>query len=136
MSEIKLVLDSNEYVFYFDGKSNLLPKLMEFRNIKLFISNLIFREVIRNLREDTIKKFIVLLKNPKFAAGGELTPEHLIEKYEKLGLKKGDIEIAAFCENISADYLVTENRHFLKSLKFDKFKVASIKEFLQNLGRR
>ena len=60
-------------------------------------------------------------------------PLHLLVKYKKLGLKKGDIAIAAFCENVKADYLITENRHFVKSKKFDKFKVLSFKDFIRKL---
>ena len=61
---------------------------------------------------------------------GEKIPLYLFKKYKALGLKKGDIIIAAFCEHINAAYLITENRHFLKQMKFDKFKVLSLKDFV------
>ena len=57
-------------------------------------------------------------------------PFHLLDKYKKIGLKKGDIAIAAFCEHVKSDYLITENRHFLKKVKFSEFKVLGIEEFL------
>jgi len=129
MDEIKLILDSNEYVFYFNNKSELL-KIVELPNIKIFINNLIVREVIRNIPRNSVKYFINLLKNPKFMAIKEKMPECLIEKYKKLDLKKGDVVIAALCEYVNVDYFISENRDFLRK-KLKKFKVLNIKEFLE-----
>ena len=129
MVKLKLVLDSNEYIFYFDDKSDDISRLFDLHNLKISINNLIIEEAIRNIRKDSIKDFFNLLKNPKFEVIIEKISEHLIEKYRKLGLKKGDVVIAAFCDSINANYLITENRHFLKSKKFDRFKVLSLKKF-------
>lgn len=59
-----------------------------------------------------------------------MPPFYLFDKYKKIGLKKGDTPIAAFCEFIKADCLITENRHFLKEAKVKEFKVVAIKDFL------
>ena len=133
MVKLKLVLDSNEYIFYFDDKSNDILRLFDFHDLKISINNLIIEEAIRNIRKDSIKDFFNLLKNPKFEVITEKISEYLIEKYRKLGLKKGDVVIAAFCDSVNANYLITENRHFLKSKKFDKFGVLSLKKFLIKL---
>lgn len=129
MVRLKLVLDSNEYIFYFDDKSNDILRLFDFQDTRIFLTDLVIQEVIRNIRKESVNDFFNMLKNPKFEVIAEEIPKNLIEKYRKLGLKKGDIVIAAFCEFIEADYLITENRHFLKSKKFDKFKVLSLKDF-------
>lgn len=133
MVKLRLVLDSNEYIFYFDNKSEDILKLLDNQDIKIFLNDLIFQEVIRNLRRESTKYLINLLKNPRFEFIINKIPENLIEKYKKLGLKKGDFVIAAFCESIEADYLITENRHFLKSKKFDRFEVVNLKEFLTKI---
>lgn len=130
MVELKLVLDSNEYIFYLNNKSNDILRLLDSQDTKIFLNDLIFEEVIRNITKEAIKYSINLLKNPKFEVIAHQIPENLTEKYKNLGLKKGDIVIAAFCEAVGADYLITENRHFLKSRKFGKFKVLSLKGFL------
>jgi len=133
MGNIKLVLDSNEYVFYFDNKNDILLKLLNLPNIKIYLNSLIFREVLRNMRKESIKYLINLIKNPKFVTNSEKIPKSLIEKYKKLGLKKGDVVVAAFSEYVKADYLITENRHFLKAMKFDEFEVLGVKEFLNKV---
>ena len=127
-----IILDSNEYINYFN-KKDLLDKVFSNQDILIYINDIIIREVIRNLKELQIKEFYNLIFNKNINFYGHKIPLQLLTKYKKLGLKKGDIAIAAFCESISADYLVTENRHFLKSKKFDKFKVLSLKRFLGKL---
>lgn len=128
-----MVLDSNEYVFYFGNKSSDMLKLLDYKAIKFLLTDLIVQEVLRNIRKESIKDFFNMLKNPRFEVITEQIPNDLIEKYKKLGLKKGDIALAAFCERINANYLITENRHFLKSRKFDKFRVLNLKGFLRRL---
>lgn len=129
MTSFKIVLDSNEYVFYLTDKNKDIVKLLNLE-VKIFLNNLIFREVIRNVRKEFVKPLIVLLKNPKFAVNADKVPDALIEKYRNFGLKKGDIIIAAFCESVNASFLISENRHFLKKKVFDRFGVAKLSEFL------
>jgi len=54
----------------------------------------------------------------------------LLEKYQSRGLKQADSSIAAFVEWVGAKYLISENRHFLKGLNVEEFKILSAKEFL------
>ena len=133
MIELKLVLDSNEYIFYLANKTNGVLRLLDSQDAKIFLNDLIFDEVIRNITKEATKYFISLLKNPKFEVIAHQIPKSLTEKYKNLGLKKADRVIAAFCEAVEADYLITENRHYLNGKKFDKFKVLSLKEFLGKL---
>lgn len=62
----------------------------------------------------------------------ELIPKNLIVKYKEKGAKEGDAIIAAFVEWTEADYLVTENRDFLKEIKTD-FKTVKADGFIQLL---
>ncbi|MBI2106976.1 PIN domain-containing protein [Candidatus Woesearchaeota archaeon] len=133
MVKIKLVLDSNEYVFYFDNKTEDMQRLLALNNVEIFLNDLIFREVIRNLRKDLVIDFINLIKSPKFNVSWDNIPEEVIEKYKKLELKKGDIIIASFCDSIGADCLISENRHFLKSNEIRSFKIVNLKKFLERV---
>ena len=108
----------------------LLDKIFLYDKISVYINETITKEVINNLSQSFIKDFYDFLLRNNINVYYEKMSFGLLQKYKKLGLKKGDIAIAAFCETISADYLITENRHFLKSRKFDRFKVLSLKEFL------
>ena len=123
-----IVLDSNEYINHIN-KRNLLDKLFSDENISICINDHITREVVRNLNEHQRKEFynIILGKNIEFYS--QKLPLSSLDRFKKIGLKKGDIAIAAFCDYIGADYLISENRHFLKSRKFDKFRVVSLREF-------
>jgi predicted nucleic acid-binding protein len=128
-----IVLDSNEYINYFDNKILLLDKIFIDGKIVVYINETITKEVTNNLSKLLVKDFYDFLLRNNINVYYEKMGFNLLEKYKKLGLKKGDIVIAAFCETIGADYLITENRHFLKSRKFDKFKVLSLKGFLRKL---
>ena len=128
-----VILDANEYVNYISNKILLLDRILSDDKILIYINETITKEVINNLSQSLIKDFYDFLLRNNISVYYEKIPFHLLQKYKKLGLKKGDIAIAAFCENINADYLITENRHFLKSKKFDKFKVLSLRAFLNKL---
>lgn len=124
-----IVLDSNEYINFLNKKQAQLGKILE-RNT-VHANELIVKEVLRNVAEELKKEFYALLMKDSIALHGENPPARLLLKYKKQGLKKGDIMIAAFCESIGADYLVSENRHFLKERKFAEFRAASLKDFLE-----
>jgi len=128
-----IVLDSNEYINYLEKKNLNLQKVFFNENLSICINDIIIREVLRNLNESQKKDFYDILFENNINFYGQKLPLHLLTKYKKLGLKKGDIAIAAFCESVNANYLITENRHFLKKKIFDKFKVLSLKGFLGKL---
>ena len=127
-----IVLDSNEYLNYFNKKTPLC-EVFSNQDLTIYTNDIIIREVIRNLKESQIKEFYNIIFNKNINFHGQKLSLQLLTKYKKLGLKKGDIAIAAFCENVMADYLVTENRHFLKAKKFNEFKALSLKELLGKL---
>ena len=128
-----LVLDSNEYINYLEKKSKILNEIFTNEEITICINEVIVKETLRNIDERKSKEFYSLLSRHKIVAYNKKLSLDLLQKYKNLGLKKGDIAIASFCEVIKADYLITENRHFLKSRKFDMFKVLSLRAFLNKL---
>ena len=129
-----IVLDSNEYLTFFNEKSLLLRGILENEKITICTNELIIKEVLRNLDESIKKNFYKLLFNDNIKVHKEKLPAYLFKKYKSIGLKKGDIEIAAFCEFADAQYLIAENRHFLKNMKFDKFEVFGVKNFLGKMN--
>ena len=128
-----VILDSNEYINYIGKKILLFDKIFLYDKISVYINETITKEVINNLSQSLIKDFYDFLLRNNINVYYEKMSFGLLQKYKNLGLKKGDIAIAAFCETIGADYLITENRHFLKSKKFDRFKVLNLKGFLGKL---
>ena len=128
-----IVLDSNEYINYFTNDILFLDQIISNEIFTIYISETITKEVLNNIKESSKKEFFNFLLINNIIAYNQKLPDSFQTKYKQLGLKKGDIAIAAFCETINADYLITENRHFLKFRKFDRFKVLSLKEFLSRL---
>ena len=127
-----IVLDSNEYInFLNEGVS--LDEITSNDIFTIYINETITKEVLNNIKEYLKKDFFGFLFTNNIIPNNQKIPYELLEKYKKLGLKKGDIAISAFSEHIKADYLITENRHFLKKRKFEMFKVASLKGFLKKL---
>lgn len=124
-----IVLDSNEYINFLNKKYQL-GEIFEINDVSVHVNELIVREVLRNVNESLKKEFYALLLRSNVVVRNEKLPEHLFRKYKGKGLKKGDIVIAAFCENDKADYLISENRHFLKEAKFDEFRVVTLRGFL------
>jgi hypothetical protein len=62
----------------------------------------------------------------------EPVPAELVNKYVAMGLReKADALIGAFVEWQGAQYLVSDNRHFLDELHTEAFEVVSPDEFLQ-----
>ncbi len=130
-----IVPDSNEYIYYIN-KENLLPeKLFLDKNLSVFINDHIIREVLRNIEELQKKELYNVLFKYDIDFYGLKIPIHLLDKYKNFGLKKGDIAIAAFCEAIDAQYLISENRHFLKGIRNTKFKIVSIAQFLKKIAK-
>ena len=60
-------------------------------------------------------------------------PHDLVTKYIELGLpEKADAFIGAFVDWLQIPYLISANRHFLRNLKLDVFRVLDASEFLAN----
>jgi len=142
---MRLILDSNEYIFGFNPVSEknwsnvLLDELIllrdEIKGFELFVPDIIRDEVQRNLPPiflDDFYRFIT--SHPKIILASIFdVPENYFQRYHlDLGLKEADATIAAFADWKDVDVLVSENRHFL-GLKVEKFKVYRAKRFVHLL---
>ncbi|PIV70212.1 MAG: hypothetical protein COS08_01445 [Euryarchaeota archaeon CG01_land_8_20_14_3_00_38_12] len=137
---MRIVLDSNEFIFAFMEKKTVCMKILE--NIDLFevfMPLLILDEIVERLRILVNKNFASKIRHTVLSSSIHILdistlPKNLIEKYERKGLRTSDAAIAAFTEYIQADYLLSENRHFLKNLKTTKFRVKNAEQFLEMVG--
>ena len=133
-----IVLDSNEIILGLKGSNSysklLIENLNTLRNFWEFrINQQIYEEIIRNLPHQTKEKFDKLLNFAIIKYQNQIVDKKLIDKYKGLGLKKGDIIIAAYADEINSNILISENRHFLKELKSRKFKVINAEKFIKNM---
>ena len=133
----KVVLDSNQFIFALRDEEEFCAKIIKLSGIRFetVISETIINEVFSRLKELENKDFasfiIHAIKNLKIKIYDDtLIPSTMIKKYLERGAKKGDASIAAFTEWIQADYLVTENRHFLRELEIDAFETINAEDFM------
>ena len=124
---MRFVLDTNEFVAALGVVKNpaseiLFNTLVEsFPRHTLHIPRTIINEVKRNIHPRIFAEFAKIVQPIASIDEDILVPFELAAKYESLGLKSADAFIAGFSEWVSADALVTENRHFLsRHLFLDK----------------
>jgi hypothetical protein len=104
--------------------------------IQLVIPRLVTVEVTRNLAKRAQQMaFYRLFRNHEHAAivDGPIPPV-LLSRYLALGLsEKGDAYIGAFAEWMRVDTLISDNRHFLRELRTDAYRLLSPGDFLKRL---
>lgn len=99
----------------------------------LVIPRLVSLEVTRNLdTPQQVRLFYALFQARDFAfIVDEPVPRALVDKYTRLNLpEKADAFIGAFAEWKQVQYLISENRHFLRDLRTDAFTVLTAAEFV------
>lgn len=107
-------------------------------NCQLFIPRLITLEVTRNLRSTPqVKKFYQPFNHYPYASIiDDLVPREFVNKYIELGLReKGDAFIGGFAEWQKIDFLISDNRHFVRQLQTTAFKICGPDSFLQQIGQ-
>lgn len=105
--------------------------------IQVTIPRLIVREVTRNLdgKAQLLAFYRMFYKNADASIVDAPIPPRLISRYISLGLsEKGDAIIGAFAEWMEVEYLISDNRHFLRRLKTNAYRIVSPAEFLQIRG--
>ena len=103
--------------------------------LSLVIPRLVAQEVNRNLTTPRQLRLFYRL----FSVYGNAViidqpvPHDLVNKYIELGLpEKADAFIGAFVDWLHIPYLISANRHFLRNLQLDAFRVLDASEFLAN----
>ncbi len=126
-----LILDSNEYIFSFGSIRDpscekLLDTILEHAGkISIRLPRLITEEVRNNLTPEAFKEFILFVHTFTTIDEDKVIPFELGAKYEGKGLKPADSLIAAYAQWTGADFLVSENRHFLSRQSNLPFKVIN-----------
>ena len=126
-------LDTNIFIF---GLQKIKPSCVEIiKNLdkvkdNILIPAMVEKEIIKNLNRREVNIFYKIMTKLNFPIDYENPPKKLVLQYKKSGLKKGDAVIAAFCEFRKIEYFISENRHFLRELQTDKFKILPSKEIL------
>lgn len=131
---MRICIDSNQFIFGISGVDAAAEQLMlRLPRLHVVIPRLVMREVTRNLSTMNVKSLYALLERaPEVTIIDEPVPTSLVAKYLQLGLReKGDAFIGAFAEWQKADYLISDNRHFLAELSTTTFAVLTPERFLR-----
>ena len=132
----KISLDTNVVIF---GLRNLDPfSVALLKNLFQFdvrISIQVERELGGNITENEFRQFYDILGLTSTVHIIYPPPdERLLGLYQQLGLKTGDANIAAFCEQEGIEILVSENRHFLEVLPKRSFQIMDSQTFCQTFS--
>jgi len=131
---MRICIDSNQFILALtQADSEAEELILNLAEFDVFVPRLVMKEVTRNLAADRVDYLHRLIAdNARFHIVDASTPPELIEKYVALGLPaKADALIGAFAEWMEAQYLISDNRHFL-SLTTEAFEVLRPGEFLQH----
>ena len=135
--KLRLVLDSNEYIFGFGAfKKAVCESLLNFLKDtsplhSICVPRLIIEEVRRNIVPVEFKEFVAFIESLADIDEDFVVPFELGSKYEFLELKPGDAFIAAYAEWVGSDILVSENRHFLTRHSNLPFKILNAETCLK-----
>jgi hypothetical protein len=140
---MRIVLDSNEYVFGLDTTAGPNPSsrlldlvrilIDESEDFRLLVPEIIAREVQKNLPPGLEKNFFKLIRSSQKIEFHTLfeVPKAAFQKYRRqTGLKQADALIAAFADHMKADYIISENRHIYRDLKATAFVTLTAEDFL------
>jgi len=133
-SDTVLVVDTNEFIFGLTGtKQSCVTLLDNFGELTVIIPAMVLREIRLHLdtRYQLGKKFFRLItsgKNITILWGDP--PQELIEKHISLGFAEEDAMIAAAAEWAGADFIISENRHFLQRKKGTTFQTINAEKAL------
>ena len=132
---MRICIDSCVFIRCLRSVDSELDALMDYISAgnELLIPRLVTQEVTRNLQAPAqVSRFFHLFHYYKDARIiDEVVPFTLFRKYIDFGLReKGDAYIGAFAEWTAVDYLLSDNRHFLRELQTDAFTVLEPKSFL------
>jgi predicted nucleic acid-binding protein len=138
---LRIVIDTNEFVFALTGPAASAPlRLLETlvraaERFEVRIPQTVVTECARNLPTRARPRLFALLN-----ALASIDPDYVVpfetgERYRAVGMKAGDALIAAYCDWIEADVLLSENRHFLLDYRQHlPFEVLTAEHFLQEFG--
>ncbi len=133
-----ICIDSNQFVFGVMETDTDAVALMDILpQIDVVVPRLVISEVVRNLEKIGLEKqfFATIYRSERFQIIDEPVPIQLVEKYVASGLPaKADAIIGAFAEWMGAQYLISDNRHFLQELTTDAFEVLTPGEFLDRFS--
>ena len=140
---MRIVLDSNEYVFGLDTTAGPSPSsrlldlvrilIDESEDFRLLVPEIIAREVQKNLPPGLEKDFFKLIQSSQKIEFHTLfeVPKAIFQKYRRQKrLKQADALIAAFADYMKADYIISENRHIYRDLKATAFVTLTAEDFL------
>lgn len=135
-SAMRISLDTNIWIFGIVGNDSHCERILfGLHRFDVIMPDQVRRELERNLSDADMKQFYRFLLGFGVRIDYSPVPQPIIDAFEEKGLKKGDAEIAAFCELNRVDVIISGNRDFLRGLAPGySFDVQSPAEFCTAFG--
>ena len=135
-----ICIDSCVFIRAFDAPASDAAELLGLLNpnLSVVIPRIVVDEVVRNLHTyETVRTFYRLFSGESGLQIIDLQiPDQLLADYVARGLRaKGDAYIGAFAEWMRVDCLISDNRHFLRELRTDAYRLLSPGDFLRELNQ-
>ncbi|MDH7486728.1 MAG: type II toxin-antitoxin system VapC family toxin [Anaerolineae bacterium] len=129
-----ICIDSNLFILGTIGIDADAAAVMDMLpELDVVVPRMVIVETVRNLAPIGMDKqfFATIGRSSRFRIVDAPIPAELVEKYIALGPPaKADALIGAFTEWVGAQYLISDNRHFLR-LTTDAFEVLQPGDFLR-----
>lgn len=131
------MLDSNEYILGIPADKVSCAKLMDqLGDLRVYVPSIVVKEVRSNFQRHygLGKEFFGLInRRENITVLWSEPPGELILKYINLGFAEEDAAIAACAEWVGAEYLISENRHFLSRSERVAFEIVNAETALSLL---
>ena len=136
MNSIRIVLDTNIWIFGLAQQNTFCELIFsQATNLKPSVPEQVRAEIQNSLPSQLIPSFYRTLFKADIAIDASPVSADLLAKYHRLGLKKGDAVIGAYCEWRGIDILVSDNRDFLRGITRElPFEIMSPEEFCEFFG--
>jgi predicted nucleic acid-binding protein len=132
---MRICIDSSVFVRGFLTQNDAIAAIFHLLDdgLNLVLPRLVANEVTRNLSSPSqVRQFYRIFQRGAAAMiVDEPIPDAFLKKYIALGLRaKGDAFIGAFAEWQQVDYLLSDNRHFLRDLATTAYTTLTPEAFL------
>lgn len=108
---------------------------MSIRNKRVIIPRQVLVELQVNFSPQEYQRFWQLINvySARIEISWDPAPIDRLDRYRRLGCRRGDAAVAALTEHVGAEALVTENREFLRHAPNLPFRLLSSADLLAEL---
>jgi len=134
--DMVISLDTNVWIFGLLETDYFCHRIvLNLSQFEVVVPDQVRRELNNNLDNDDMRRFYALRSQHNVRLSYEQVPDIYVTMFYDKGLKKGDAIIGGFGEWQQIDFIVSDNRDFLRGLAAGHyFEVLSPQEFCEKFN--